>query len=79
MGGGGGGGGFIMGGWEILKVSSHISQRGANPPYFKKTPYTAYPPPSTSLSLQPHPHCSFCCPVSLAEWVITSQLMCYFT
>ena len=35
---------------------------------------------STSLSPpNPHPHCSFCCTISLAEWVITPHLMCYFT
>ena len=28
---GGGGFGFIMGGWEIFKVSLHSWQRGANP------------------------------------------------
>ena len=51
-------------------------------------PPTAPPPTHTQL-VQPHhvlntcgkpcPHCLFCCLVSLAEWVITPHLMCYFT
>ena len=53
-----------------------------------KTRYIAYPspppfskffhPPFPVMS-NPHPHCSFCCLVSLAEWVIALHLMCYFT
>ena len=27
----------------------------------------------------PHHHCSFYCPVSLTEWVITPHFICYFT
>ena len=75
----GGGGGFIMGGSEILKVSSHIWQRGPNPPILRRPPILPIHPPPLPCHSNPHPHCSFCCPVSLAEWVITSQLMCYFT
>ena len=34
--------------------------------------FTPLPP----CCLQPHPHCSFCCLVSLAELVIASHLRC---
>ena len=56
--------GFKMGGWEILKLSP---------------PILPTPVPFFSNFVQTHPHCSFHCPVSLAEWVIMPQLMCYFT
>ena len=37
------------------------------------------PPSLTFLSPPtPNPRCSFCCPVSLAEWVIMLHLMCNF-
>ena len=49
--------------------------------------YIAYPPPFSNFVQPPlshfpatsdlHPNCSFCCPVSLAEWVIIPHLMCY--
>ena len=61
---GGGEVGFKMGGWEILKLSP---------------PILPTPVPFFSNFVQTHPHCSFHCPVSLAEWVIMPQLMCYFT
>ena len=35
--------------------------------------------PQSPVTSKPHPHCSFCCVVSLAEWVIPPHLMCYFT
>ena len=38
-----------------------------------------HPPPSFPVASNPHPHSSFCCLVSLAEWVIAPHLMCYFT
>ena len=76
--------GFIMGDGKILK-SLYIVGRGVLTPLFyedllyclfrlfqmlkKKFPVT----------FNPHLHCSFCCHVSLAEWVITPHLMCYFT
>ena len=31
------------------------------------------------LTSNSHLHCSFCCHVSLAEWVIRTHLVCYFT
>ena len=54
-------------------------------PFFKLFPPPPPPaPPLTTHTHFPvisnlHPRCSFCCPVSLAEWVITLHLMCYFT
>ena len=78
-----------LGVWGIFNFSLHSWQRGANPPpslILWRSPYTAYPYhffkfcptlhyfPVTSSS---HPHCSFCCPVSCAVWVITSHLMYY--
>ena len=49
-----GGGGFIMGAWEIFKVSLHNKQRGANPLFYKTPPYCL-----------PPLHCLF---LSLNEW-----------
>ena len=61
----------------------HSWQRGPKPPYFMKTPlyclpvfFKFCPPPPPPCCLQPHPHCSFCCLVSLAEWVIAPHLRC---
>ena len=50
--------GFIMGGWEIFKVSSHSWWRGANPPVlWRLLPYIAYSlPPFQFLSNPPPPH-----------------------
>ena len=42
-------------------------------PFFKFSPTTLFP-----VTSNPHPHCSFCYLVSLAEWVIAPHLMCYF-
>ena len=36
-------------------------------------------PIHSPVTSKPHSHCSFCHPVSLAEWVIIPYLMCYFT
>ena len=44
-----------------------------SPPFFQ-TLSTCPPPPSLSHPT-PHPQCSFCCPVSLTEWVILPHLM----
>ena len=86
---GAGGIAFKMGGCETFDASLnlYINGRGVLTPYFKKTAYIAYPPnlfhilsnPSTSLSPPTPTHCSFHCPVSLAEWVITPHLIYYFT
>ena len=51
------------------------------PPLFSN--FVHPPPPSPSLQLHfpvtsnPYPHCSFCFPVSLADWVITLHLKCH--
>ena len=81
-----GGEGFVYNGdgeGNFLK-SLHIVGRGV------LTPYIVCPlpllqilstSPPTSLSPETPPPslcCSFCCPVSLAKWVITLHLMCYF-
>ena len=42
-------------------------------------PYIAYPPTPPLSQPIPHPQGSFCCPVSLAGWVITSHLIYFFT
>ena len=62
------------GGWKIFKVYLLSWQRGANPPILPT--YITYPlffkfrPPTTHFPVtsNPHSHCSFCWPVSLAEW-----------
>ena len=86
-----GGIGFEMGGWEICKVSLHSWQRSANLLFYEDPPYIAYPPatpfsnfdhpssPPPIPTSNSYPHGLFCCPVSLAEWVITPHLMYYFT
>ena len=45
------------------------------PPFFKFCPTTSHP--HVAVTSNSHPNCSFCCPVSLAEWVITPHVMCY--
>ena len=45
------------------------------PPFSK----VVQPSPNFPVTSNTHLHCSFCCHVSLAEWVITPHLMCYFT
>ena len=74
------------GGVGIFKVCWHSWQRGANllilltphyityPPFFK-----CCPPRNFSVTFNPYLYYSFCCHVSLAEWVITPHLMFYFT
>ena len=39
-----------------------------------KNSYIAYPPLFFQILFNPHPYCSFCCLVSLAEWVIAPHL-----
>ena len=49
--------GFIMGGWEIFKVSSHSWWRGANPPVlWRLLPYIAYSLPLFQFLSNPPPH-----------------------
>ena len=67
----------LTGGWWIFEVSLHSWQRGANPPHFMKICLYSLPPsffkscptplPHFPVTSNPHPHCFFCCPVSLAE------------
>ena len=63
-----------------LQLACLSWQRDPNPPI--RPPYISYPPssnfvhPLLSCCLQPHPHCSFSCLVSLAELVIASHLRC---
>ena len=68
-----------MGGWKIFG-------KGVLSPYFMKTPQDCLPTPFSNffqtlphfpVTSNPHPHCTFCCPVSLAEWVIMPHLVCY--
>ena len=61
--------------------------RSNNPPilwrpplyYLPLLPFQFLPPLYFLVTSNPHPHCSFCCPVSLAEWVIIPHLMCYYS
>ena len=79
--------GCNWGGWGIftyLQLSLHSWQRVLTPLFYEDYPlfFKFCPnPPLLPLPshLQTYPHCSFCCPVSLAEFVITPHLMCYFT
>ena len=71
--------GFIMGHGTFLK-SLYIIGRGVLMSQFYEAPLYCQLPLFHSLTPStPHPHCSFCCSVSLAEWVMMLHLMCYFT
>ena len=89
----GGGGGWCYNGEDgkFLK-SIDIVGRGVLTRLFYEDPtmlpipsfsIVAHPPPSPTpnflVTSNPHLYHSFCCHVSLAEWVITPHLMCYFT
>ena len=72
-----------MGGQEILKVSLHSWQRGVNPVILWRSPRILPTPIFQNLTTPiPHfpvtsnPHCSYCCRISLADWLITPHLMC---
>ena len=58
----------------------HTWQKVPKPSYFRKTtpilPTRPFQIFSYPLPLPP-PHCSFCCLVSLAEWVIAPYLMLF--
>ena len=67
---------------------THSWQRGPKPVFYEDPLYCSptplfqilFPsPPPFPVTSNPHPHCSFCCRVSLAEWVIAPHLMYYFT
>ena len=49
------------------------------PHFFRFGPNPAPSPFPHHLQLSLHPHCSFCCLVSLAQLVITQYLRCYST
>ena len=73
--------GFIMRWWEIVSL---FTCKGVLSPLFHEPPTpTILPTPLFQVLSNPPPpnptntHCSFCCSVSLAEWVITPHLMCY--
>ena len=64
---------------KFLK-SLYIVARGVlTPLYIAYPPFSIFVHPPPPLEPNPHLHCSFCCHVSLAEWVITPLLTCYFT
>ena len=67
---------------NILKVDSVLYttvDRGFLVHYFMKTPYIVNPPHFFQILSGPQTPCSFCCLVSLTEWVIVLHLLCYFT
>ena len=81
------GGCFIIGNGKFLK-SLYIVGRGVLTPLFYEDPpilptplsFSNFVQPPISLSSPtPTPHCSFCCPVSLEEWMVRPRLICYFT
>ena len=64
-------------------MEKHSWQRGPNPLFYEDHSYIAYPSffkfypnPLFLVASNPTPHCSFCCHVSLAEWVIAPHLRC---
>ena len=69
---------FYNGRLEIFKVFLHSWQRGANPlilwrpPILPICPFSNFihPLPHFPVTSNPHLHCSFCCNVSLPEWVM---------
>ena len=69
-------GNFAINGWEpgirgdgkISRFLLHSWQSDGNPHYFMKTFLYSQSPLPFSNFVQPHPHCSFCCPVCLAKW-----------
>ena len=42
-------------------------------------PFLNFIQPPFPVTSNSHPYCSFCCLVSLADWLIAPHLMCYFT
>ena len=73
---------FIMGVWQICEnVSLHCWQKGANPLFHEDSSilptslFQTLSIPPLACHLQCPPHCSFYCPVSLAEWVIMPNLI----
>ena len=79
---------FIIGRWEFLKYLYIVGRGVLSPLFYKDSPLYCLPPPVFKFCptpshfpviSNPHSHWFFCCPVSLAEWVIMPHLMCYFT
>ena len=85
-----GGGGVVLQWWDgkLLK-SLYIIDRGVlTPLFYEDSPLhcitslfqvLSNSPTYFPVLCNPYSHCSFCCPVSLAEWAISSHLMCYST
>ena len=79
---------FNGGDWKFL-VSLHRWQTGSTPLFYEDPPILLTPsffkfcptpvPHHFLVTSNLHSKCSFCYPVSLAEWVIMPYLMCYFT
>ena len=83
-----GGRGAGMGGRKFLKslymvgrkVLTPLFHEDPSPPILPTPPpflfqILSYPlSPHFSVTSNPQSHCSFCCPVSLAEWVITLHM-----
>ena len=64
------------------KKIMNIVGRGVLTPLFYEDPsyiFSNFVQPPSPVATNPHPHCSFCCLVSMTEWVIMPHLMCYFT
>ena len=84
------GGGVVLQWWDgkLLK-SLYIIDRGVlTPLFYEDSPLhcitslfqvLSNSPTYFPVLCNPYSHCSFCCPVSLAEWAISSHLMCYST
>ena len=81
----------VLQAWKKMIYIDHSWQRGSTPPppiLWRPCPppvlptpafFKFCPPPPFLVASNPILHCSFCCLVSLAEWVITPLLMCCFT
>ena len=76
----------ICGNSSYTLLIRYIVGRGFLTPYsiLRISPFISHPTPTPFSKIFPisfnfHPHYSFCCLVSLTEWVIAQHLMCYFT
>ena len=66
---------------DMIKISYSrtVVGRGFLAPLFYEDSLNCIPPPFFQIFSIPNHNllCSFCCLVSLAEWMIVPQLMCY--